>query len=84
MPALTVRNLTEETHTALKARAARNNRSTEAEVRAILEAAVQPPRTIGLATMLAEMAQNAGLTDEDFDALVLERKPTTREPVDFS
>jgi plasmid stability protein len=84
MPALTVRNLTEDTHAALKARAARNKRSTEAEVRAILEAAVQPDRKIGLATLLAEMAQKAGLTDEDFDTLIVERKPDTRAPVDFS
>jgi antitoxin FitA len=37
---LTIRNLPEATRRALKERAARNNRSMEAEVRAILEGAV--------------------------------------------
>ena len=42
MAAVTVRNLPEETHRALKLRAARNGRSTEAEIRVILEEAVRP------------------------------------------
>ena len=44
MPVVTVRNLPEETHRALKLRAAHHGRSTEAEVRAILEAAMRPIR----------------------------------------
>lgn len=40
MPTITVRNLPETTRQALKERAARNNRSMEAEVRAILEETV--------------------------------------------
>ena len=36
MAALTIRNLSDETHRALKARAAAHHRSTEAEVRAIV------------------------------------------------
>lgn len=39
MAAVTIRNLSEETHRALNIRAAQHNRSTEAEIRAILEAA---------------------------------------------
>ena len=42
MAAVTIRNLSEETHRALKVRAAQHNRSAEAEMRAILEAAVRP------------------------------------------
>lgn len=42
MATLTIRNLPEETRRALKARAAHNDRSMEAEVRAILEEAVKP------------------------------------------
>ena len=37
MPAVTIRNLSDETHRALKVRAAHHSRSTEAEMRAILE-----------------------------------------------
>ena len=42
MPAVTIRNLSAETHRALKLRAARHGRSAEAEVRAILDEAVRP------------------------------------------
>ena len=42
MAALTVRNLPDEVHRALRMRAAAHGRSTEAEVRAILEDSVNP------------------------------------------
>ena len=42
MAAVTIRNLPDETHRAIKARAARNGRSTEAEIREILGEAVKP------------------------------------------
>lgn len=42
MPAVTVRNIPEATHRALRLRAANSGRSTEAEIRYILEEAVQP------------------------------------------
>ena len=40
MAAVTIRNLSDETHRALKVRATPHNRSTEAEIRAILGADV--------------------------------------------
>jgi plasmid stability protein len=49
MPAVTVRSLPEATHRALKLRAARNGRSTEAEIRAILDEAVKPKLLLGSA-----------------------------------
>lgn len=49
MPAITIRNLSDETHRALKLRAAQHGRSAEAEMRAILEAAVRPQIASGLA-----------------------------------
>ena len=49
MAALTVRNLSDATHRALKLRAAQHGRSTEAEVREILEAAVRPQFAMGSA-----------------------------------
>ena len=42
MAAITVRNIPAETHRALRQRAREHGRSTEAEMRAILEAAVLP------------------------------------------
>jgi len=61
MAAITVRNLPEETARALKARAARSGRSTEAEVREILNAAVQSP--VGLGTALAALGKRIGGVD---------------------
>jgi len=42
MSTVVVRSLPEETHRALKARAVHHGRSTEVEIRAILETAVRP------------------------------------------
>ena len=54
MAAVTIRNLSEEAHRALKVRAAQHNRSTEAEMRAILEAAVRPEGRLLLGTAMSE------------------------------
>ena len=61
MAAITVRNLPEETVRALKARAAQSGRSTEAEVREILTAAVIAP--VGLGTALAALGKRVGGVD---------------------
>jgi plasmid stability protein len=61
MAVITVRNLPEEAARALKARAARSVRSTEAEVREILNASVRPPMAIGSA--LVSMGKRAGGVD---------------------
>jgi len=53
MPVVTVRNLPEETHRALKVRAAQHGRSTEAEIREILEDAVRPGTRIKVGSELA-------------------------------
>ena len=60
MPSLTVRNLPEETHRALRLRAAQHGRSTEAEVRAILEFTVMPPGRVKFGTALFLISQKAG------------------------
>lgn len=83
MPAVTIRNLSEEAHRALKVRAARHGHSTEAEIRAIIETAVRPPRRIRLGTALAELGRRVGLTSEDFAALEQLRDRTPAEPVKF-
>jgi plasmid stability protein len=49
MSSVTVRNLPEATHRALKHRAAQHGRSTEAEIRHILETAVRPGNGLGSA-----------------------------------
>lgn len=66
MATLTVRNLPDEVHRALRVRAAMRGRSTEAEVRAILENAVKPAERIRMGDALAALGRKIGLKDEDF------------------
>jgi len=60
MPAIIVRNISAETHRGLRVRARRHGRSTEAEVRAILEGAVRPATRIRLGSALANLAKPFG------------------------
>ncbi|MFE0758222.1 plasmid stabilization protein [Inquilinus sp. NPDC058860] len=78
MPAVTIRNLSEEAHRALKVRAARHGRSTEAEIRDILEAAVRPAQRVRLGSLLAEIGRQAGGVE-----LEIERDKTSSEPISF-
>ncbi len=57
MSVVTVRNLPEETHRALKLRAALHGRSTEAEIRSILEIAVRPENRVKIGQVLAEFGR---------------------------
>ncbi len=79
MAILTVRNIPEEVHRALRVRAASRGHSTEAEVRSILADAVKPPVRMGDA--LARIGRKAGLTDKDLDALARRKAPA--QPVQF-
>ena len=83
MAAVTIRNLSEETHRALKVRAAQHNRSAEAEMRAILEAAVRPEDRLRLGTVLAQMSRKIGLTNADVEALENAREARPAEPMRF-
>jgi antitoxin FitA len=77
MAAVTIRNIPEATHRALKLRAEKHSRSTEAEIRAILEAAAKP-ETIGLGTALYNLGRK-------FDGIELniERDKSPIEPAVF-
>lgn len=83
MAAVTIRNLSEETHRALKVRAALHNRSTEAEIRAILEAAVRPEGRLRLGTALAEQSRKLGLVNADVEALEPAGAIKPAEPLRF-
>ncbi|MCA7118311.1 MAG: plasmid stabilization protein [Acidibrevibacterium sp.] len=84
MPAVTIRNLSDETHRALKVRAAQHNRSTEAEMRAILDSAVRPQDRLRLGSALAEMSRKIGLTNADVEALDQSRNARPAEPLRFA
>lgn len=66
MAMLTVRNLPDAVHRALRARAAQHGRSMEAEVRAILELAMAPEGRVKLGSLLAGVGRQARLTEEEF------------------
>ena len=63
MPAVTVRNLPEEIHRALKLRAVQHGRSTEAEIREILEEAVRPKVRLKIGSELAAFGERFGGLD---------------------
>jgi plasmid stability protein len=79
MAVLTVRNVPDEVHRALRVRAAEHGRSTEAEVRAILAAAVLPGQRLLLGDALVALGRDLALSDEDVAALdaVRDKKPAT-------
>lgn len=78
MPVVTVRNLPEATHRALKLRAARHGRSTEAEIRDILEQQVLPKARVKVGSELAAFGNRLGGVD-----LKISRDPAPTEPADF-
>lgn len=78
MAVVTVRNLPEETHRALKLRAARHGRSAEAEIRHILEEAVRPKTRLKIGSELAAFGQRFEGVDLD-----VARDQTPTEPAVF-
>lgn len=83
MPAVTIRNLSDEAHRALKVRAAHHGRSTEAEMRDILEAAVRPAKRLRIGSALSALSREAGLTNADFEELELVRDRMPATPLSF-
>jgi plasmid stability protein len=75
---VTVRNLPDEIHRALRVLAATHGRSTEAEIRVILESAVRPEGRVKLGSLLAEIGREVGGIELEID-----RDKTPAEPVSF-
>jgi plasmid stability protein len=78
MASVVIRNLPEATHRALRARAAAAGRSTEAEIRVILENAARPENRVKLGSLLAEIGREIGGVE-----LEIERDKTPTEPASF-
>ena len=83
MAMLTVRNLPDDVHRALRVQAALHGRSTEAEVREILASAVKPEARVRLGEALAALGRKIGLTNEDFEVVNQVRDKTPAEPLRF-
>ena len=84
MRSITVRNIPEEVHRAIRVRAAMHGHSTEAEVRSILEQAARPEGRVKLGSLLASIAREAGgLTDAEAKAINRVRDKKPAEPMSF-
>jgi plasmid stability protein len=78
MAAIVVRNISPETHRALRVRARLHGRSTEAEIRAIIDEAIRPSTRMRLGSALAALAKPFGGLD-----LEITRDKTPAEPADL-
>jgi antitoxin FitA len=83
MAILTVRNVPDDVHRALRVRAAQHGRSTEAEVREILAAVVKPEKRVRVGDALAAIGRTIGLTNEDFAVFETVRDKTPAKPLSF-
>lgn len=83
MAMLTIRNLPDDVHRALRVRAAEHGRSTEAEVREILAAAVKPEQRVLMGDALAALGRKIGFTDADAESLDQVRVRTPSKPMSF-
>jgi len=83
MASITVRDVPEEVHRALRVLAAQHGRSAEAEVRDILDRAVKPARRVRLGDALAALGRKVGLTDEDIAVIDPMRDKSPAEPMKF-
>jgi plasmid stability protein len=83
MASITVRNVPDEVHRALRVLAAQHGRSAEAEIRDILERAVKPAKRVRLGDALAALGRKVGLTDEDIASIEQMRDRTPAKPMKF-
>lgn len=82
MKNMTIRNLPDEVHRAIRQRAAVHGRSAEAELRAIITDAVQPPERIKLGSLLADIGRDVELTGDEH-AVLTARDRSPAEPLAF-
>jgi plasmid stability protein len=83
MAMLTVRNLPDDVHRALRVQAALHGRSTEAEVREILATAVKPGSRVLLGEALSALGRKVSLTNEDYEVFQQARDKTPADPLRF-
>lgn len=81
MPSVTIRNVPDEVHRAIRVRAAQHGRSIEAEMRDILESAVKPEGRVKLGDLLAGIGRKVKLTDEEM--AVFDRDPSPARAASF-
>ena len=83
MASITVMNVPDEVHRALRVRAPQNGRSAEAEIRDILERAVKPAKRVRLGDALGALGRKVGVTDEDIAVIDQMRDKSPAKPMKF-
>jgi plasmid stability protein len=83
MAMMTIRNIPDEVHRALRLQAAQRGHSMDAEVREILESAVSPAGRVKLGSLLAEVGRQARLTDPEFTVFAPVRDKAPAQPASF-
>ncbi|MGF7152235.1 plasmid stability protein [Sphingomonas zeicaulis] len=83
MASITIRNVPEEVHRALRLRASQHGRSTEAEIRDILEQAAMPGGRKLMGDAMMEIWGEQGLTDQEAAMIEAARDSTPAEPMRF-
>lgn len=83
MAMLTVRNIPDEVHRALRVRAAQHGNSMEAEVREILASTVSPAGRVKLGSLLSDMGRQARLSHQEFEIFAQVRDKTPARPPEF-
>ena len=83
MPSVTIRNLPVEVQQALRARAERSGRSTEAEIRDILQKAALPNERPRLGSLLVSIGREANLSDDEATVFETLRDKTPLGPLDL-
>jgi plasmid stability protein len=81
MAMLTVRNLPDDVHRALRLLAKSHGQSTEAEVRQILANAVNPPSRIKMGQALAAIGLELGVSHQDIEAMEAMRQQKPAKPM---
>lgn len=84
MASITISDVPEEVQEALRARAALHGRSTEAEIRMILEEAAKSEGRLKIGSLLASMTrETGGLTTAEAEHLHSLRDQVAAEPISF-
>ena len=83
MATLTICNIPDEVHRALRTRAAQQGQSMAAELRAILASAVSPEGRVKLGSLLADVGREARISEAQFAVFEQVRDTAPARPVVF-
>lgn len=79
MRAVTIRNVPEDVHRAIRLRAARNGRTLQAEMNEILATAVKPEGRVKLGDLLTGIGRRVQLTDKEMTVFDRVHSPSPSE-----